>query len=118
MTPNDEPTLGEVYRKLNAVAEDLRDVIREIKEDRQTYAATFVRQDVYQAQRIADQAVVADVAGDIRTVKADLDREVTGIKAERSSEVAFRRQVLLGFAIGGIGWLLTIALFIANFVAR
>lgn len=118
MTPNSEPTMGEVIRRLEAISKQLTEVVREIKEDRTQNAATFVRQDVYQAQRIADQAVTADVAGDIRTVKADLDREVTAIKAERSSDTAFRRQVLLGFAVGGIGWLLTIALFIANFIAR
>ena len=118
MPPNDEPTLGEVIRRLEAISGQLTEVVREIKEDRAQAAATFVRQDVYQAQRIADQAVTADVAGDIRTLRTELDREVTAIKAERSSDTAFRRQVLLGFAIGGIGWLLTIALFIANFVAR
>ena len=50
----DEPTLGEVIRRLDDVSRQLVELTREIKDDRAANAATFVRQDVYVAQRHAD----------------------------------------------------------------
>lgn len=114
----DEPTMGEVIRRLDAIAGQLTDVVRELKDDRRLNAQTFVRQDVYTAQRRADHAVVADVAGDVIAVRKELGRHVDGQAEKQRADAAFRRQVFLGLALTGGGWLLTIALFIATFVLR
>jgi hypothetical protein len=108
MTPsNDEPTMGEVLRRLDEVSRQLLDLAAQMREDRDKAAATFVRQDVYQAQRIADQAVVADLNGDIRAVN----------KA-RESDAGFRRQVWLTMGALAITTLVTIVIAIFNFVAK
>ena len=112
---SDEPTIGEVIRRLDSIAAQLTEVVKEIKDDRADNAKTYVRQDVYVAQQQTAQAVVADVHGDIAALRADHDREINAIKAQRTADSNFRRQVLLGFALGGVGWLLTIALFVITF---
>ena len=50
----EDPTLGEILRRLDELSRQLIDLTREIKEDRTVAATTYVRQDVYQAQRLAD----------------------------------------------------------------
>lgn len=102
-----EPTMGEVLRRLDEVSRQLVDLAKEMKDDRNTAAATFVRQDVYVAQRLADQAVVADLHGDVRT-----------INNERKADAGFRRQSWLAMAGIAIGSLVSIALALINFIAR
>lgn len=123
--PGDEPTMGEVMRRLDEVSRQMLELAREMKDDRQVNAATFVRQDVHLAQRQADQAVVADLHHDIGNVKAeigsvktDFDREIDTVKADRNADIAFRRQVLLAFAVGGLTELVTIALAVAGFLLQ
>lgn len=102
-----EPTLGEVLRRLDEVSRQLVDLTREIKEDRVTAAATFVRQDVYLAQRQADQAVMADLHGEVATVRDD-----------RRKDQDVQRQRNLTLAALAITSLVSIALGIANILAR
>lgn len=103
----DEPTLGEVLRRLDEVSRQLVDITREIKEDRSAAAATYVRQDVYIAQRQADAAVVADIHGDIKSIKDD-----------RRKDNDWKRQQNLSLAALAITVLVSIALAIVNIVAR
>lgn len=103
----DEPTIGEVIRRLDSIALQLTEVVKEIKDDRADNAKTFVRQDVYIAQRQADQAVVADLHGDIRTVKAD-----------RQKDTESQRQRNLTMAVLAISSVISIALGIAGILAR
>lgn len=103
----DEPTLGEVIRRLDDVSRQLVELTREIKDDRSANAATFVRQDVYVAQRQADGAVVADLHGEIRT-----------LKESRQKDSDWRRQQNLSLAVVAIGAVVSIALAIVNILAR
>lgn len=104
---SDEPTLGEVVRRLDDVTRQLVGIVDRL-ERRDTYIEeNFVRTIVYVEARKADQAMVANLAQDIG-----------GLQKERDTDQNFRRQVLLGFAVGGVGWLLTIALFVITFVTR
>lgn len=125
----EEPTLGEVVRRLDEVSRQLASVVHDIKDDRSQNAATYVRQDVYVAQRQADLAVSADLHGDVTKLKADLEheqqmmradfeREMQGLKEDRTRDKDFRRQVLLAFAIAGGGWVITLATFIVTFLAQ
>lgn len=88
----DEPTLGEVMRRLDSVASTMSDLAVQMREDRQHAASTYVRRDVYAAERIADHADVEDVRRDVRA----LDEERTAMRN-------FRRQVGLGAALGLLG---------------
>ncbi|HET6915886.1 MAG TPA: hypothetical protein VFH56_07320 [Acidimicrobiales bacterium] len=74
-----EPTMGEVMRRLDEVARQMTELAREMKDDRAAAAATFVRQDVYIAQRHADQAVTSDVATDVISLR----REMESVEAKR-----------------------------------
>ena len=67
----DEPTLGETLRRLEELSRQMIDLTREIKEDCATPAASYVRRDVYGAQRQADAAVMADLHGDNPSVRED-----------------------------------------------
>ena len=102
----DEPTLGEVIRRLDDITRQLVDLTRELKEDRSSAAATFVRQDVYMAQRHADHATTADLHGDIQTIRTD-----------RAKDLDWRRQVLLWGAGLTITTLVSIALAITAVLA-
>jgi len=104
---NDEPTMGEVIRRLDAIALQLTEVVREIKDDRAENAKTFVRQDVYMAQRQSDAAVVADLHGEVRAVKAARDKDV---ETQRTRN--------LTLAVLAITTIVSIALGIANILAR
>lgn len=101
--PDHEPTTGEVLRRLDEVSQQMRDIAQQLREDRLASAATYVRQDVYMAQRQADSAVVADLAGD-----------VMAINRARESDAGWRRQVLLTLAVLAISTLVSIALAIVN----
>jgi hypothetical protein len=103
----DDPTLGEILRRLDDLSRQLIDLTREIKEDRTTSAATYVRQDVYLAQRHADAAVLADIHGDIAAVRE-----------ERKKDNDWRRQLNLALASLTITVLVSISLAIVNIVAR
>ena len=103
----DDPTLGEILRRLDELSRQLIDLTREIKEDRTVAATTYVRQDVYLAQRLSDQAVVADLHGDI-----------SAVREERKKDNDWRRQLNLALATLAITVLVSISLAIVNFVAR
>ena len=89
MTDLEPPTLSEVMRRLNDVAKQLAQIAAEMKQDRADAARTYVRQDLYLAQRQADAAVVADLNGDIQAIKVERDRDA-----------AQRRQMLMW--LGGL----------------
>lgn len=99
----DEPTLGEVLRRLEQVASELAKVTEQLRTDRVEAAATYVRKDVY----IAETTSVT-----VRVGKLEDDNE-----AKEKDAAAFRRQLLfmiLGIAIPAIGGLL---LAINNFLS-
>jgi hypothetical protein len=126
VTPsNDEPTNGEVLRRLDEVSRQLVALAGEMKEDRAKAYTVFVQQAVYNerektyvAHRLADQAVVADLHGDIKKVETNLGREIDGIKTDRKNDVNFRRQVWLTMGALAITTLVTVVIAIINFVAR
>lgn len=114
----EEPTLGEVLRRLNEYVEQQAKIIDRLDRMVSDNAATYVRQDVYVAQRLADQTTVANFHQDIGTVRAEVERDITAIKEERTADLAFRRQVMLALAGVAIASLVSIAIAIINTLAR
>jgi len=98
MPSPDEPTLGEVLRRIDGLTMQVTALVSELKQDRIDAAKTYVRQDVYMAERQAGQAVVADLHGDVRKVEADLGRELRQVKEDLKAEKASRRQVWLAIS--------------------
>lgn len=88
----DEPTLGEVMRRLDAVSRTLGDIAQQMREDRQHAAATYVRRDVFDEARRADQSAVREVAKDLDTMEVD-----------RKKNADFRRQMGLALAVCVLG---------------
>lgn len=97
---SDEPTLGEVMRSLEATAKRLDELARQMAEDRRHAAETYVRQDVYVAQRQADQAVTADLSGDIRALASE----------QRTTEAARKANVrwAVGIALSMAGLIVAV----------
>lgn len=89
------------------LTKQLEDILTQMREDRARAEQTYVRRDVAAAERSADQAKV-------REVEKDLD----DIKAARTGEAGFRRQVLLWGAGLSIGTLTSITVAVANIVSR
>lgn len=116
--PINEPTLGEVLRRIDGLTAQVAQLVSELKEDRAQAAATYMRRDVYIAERQAANAVVSDLQSDLSAVKVDLGREIKGLKDERRTDNDKRRQMWL--AIGGltITSLIGIAGLIINATAR
>lgn len=105
--PDQPPTIGEVIRRLDALARSIEELGKEIREDRKEAAATYVRRDLYVAERLADQ-----------TVTADLAREIGAIREDRKSDAGFRRQVLLGLSLAAIGSMTSVMVLVISLVVR
>lgn len=91
----DEPTAGELMRRMDAVSRQLETLAKQLAEDRRDFASTYVRYDVYEARHLS------------------LDRRVTILEtdaeAREQTADATRRQfvlMLLSIAIPAVGALL------------
>lgn len=103
MTAGDEPTLGEVMRRLESVAGSMTTLASKIDDDRRAAADTFVRKDVHS---LGNQNM------DTRIKQLETDQD-----DRDKAAAAFRRQILvgiMGIAITAIGGLL---LATSNFLA-
>lgn len=100
---HDEPTPGEIMRRLDEVARQMTELARTMAEDRKHSAQTYVRQDVYIAQRQADHAVVADLSGDVRLVAEKLerteDKRRAGARANLANAIAVAGVVIALLAL-------------------
>ncbi|MGH3478403.1 MAG: hypothetical protein ACRDQD_16385 [Nocardioidaceae bacterium] len=93
----DEPTVGEVVRRLANIAGDfagIRDEMRTIRDEMRT---DFVRKETYNAHRDANKAAIDTVRDD-----------VAGLKKERDDNAKWRRTASLTLAVAAVGWLVTI----------
>lgn len=79
----DEPTLGEVVRRLADITTQLAAISHQLRTD-------FVRKEVYEVQM------------------AGVRKDVSDIETARSDDQKWRRTAGLAVAVGAVGWLLTI----------
>lgn len=99
----DEPTLGEVVRRLDQVTSQLAGIAERL-ERRETYIEeNFVRRSVWHEARKADQAMAANLAQDIGALQ-ETDK----------TDAAWRRQVMLTLAAVAIASIVSIALAVVN----
>ena len=109
--PLSEPTLNEVVRRFEEATQrlsgEMADLTRELREERRVTEATYLRKDVYEAHRAANERELSD-----------LRDGVDELTEQRKVDQTWKRQqsLTLGVAVGG--WLLTIALFLFTLVAR
>lgn len=116
MSAIDEPTLGEVLRRIDTLTQQVSQLVAELKQDRADAARTYMRQDVYMAERTAQQAMVADLHRSIAKVEAEFDAEIQGIKDGQRDERTGRRQVWLAVGTCAVTSLLTLAGLIVTIV--
>ena len=116
MPPIEEPTLGEVLRRLDLVVSQLNEIASELKADRAENAKTYVRQDVYMAQRQADAAIVHDLNGDIRKVETKAGERIDKLESDRQSDIDKRRQMWLAIAGMTLAFISATAALIVNIV--
>lgn len=108
-----EPTPGEIMRRLDDISRQLARVVDQVARWQTQAERTYVRQDVYLAQRQADQAVIADVAGDLRAVEqrhAEQTKRVESLEDKRIQARNFAITTMI--AVAGLG--LAILAIIAN----
>lgn len=98
--PLDPPTLAELMRRLDEMAVRQEKILDEIKHDRAAMASTYVRQDVYMAERQMASAVSADIRTDVGQLEGTTHRKFKEIDESRKSEQAQRRQMLMW--LGGL----------------
>lgn len=99
-----EPTAMEIVRRLDDIARRLDQTVHTLEEG-------YVRKDLYQANRTADDRRMDETERDLATAEnARRDKD--------KADAAFRRQAALGFALAGIGWLVTMALAITTYIGR
>jgi len=98
-----EPTLGEVVRRLDGVAQQITNLVEKIDMDRRRDAETYVNKDSYREYQRLVEATFKAHAGDIE----DLNEG-------RKEDARWRRTASLTLAVAAAGWLVTIALFVAT----
>lgn len=86
----DEPTLGELIRRLADITAQLAGISNQLRTD-------FVRKETFDEIRRGDRAVIASIREDI-----------TDMKTERSDDQKWRRTASITVAVAAVGWLLTI----------
>jgi hypothetical protein len=99
-----EPTNAELVRRLD-------DVARQVERIAATLEDKYVRVDVYKAKH---DALRADIDGKVQ----DLYGDIRDIKTTRASDLAFRRQIMAGAAVGVILILVNLVIATSNFIAR
>lgn len=105
----DPPHLGEVMRRLDEMAKRQEQNHEEVKSTLSSIASTYVRQDVYLAERQMQNAVVADLRTDVTQLGEATGRELDAIKADRKTEQQQRRQLIMWLIGLTVGFLMSVA---------
>lgn len=69
----DAPTLPEVVRRLDAAVTELREMRREIGEDRKTFETRYLPRAEFDLSQQADAIQVRGLEGEVHTIKKRLD---------------------------------------------
>lgn len=97
------PTLGEVLRRLDQVAETMVNLSGEMRQDRKDAAAIYVRQDVY----VRDHKVISDNIEDLEEYNKDREKR----EADTRRQLVF---LMLSIAVPAI---LGLLLAVNNFIS-
>lgn len=102
MAAGDEPTLGEIMRRLDEVARQMTVLAAQMTRDREAAAATYVPRELYNARHDHVNMRIDALRGDVRNLEEEADaRERTA--AETRRQFMF---LVLSIAIPAVGGLL------------
>lgn len=103
----DEPTNGEVWRKLEDLTQELAKVVIRL-ERRDTYVEeNFVRRQVWVEARRADQGATAN-----------LQQDIGGFQKQAEVDRAWRRQLNLAVGVALLGGMLSTAVQVVSAVSK
>lgn len=107
----DDRTMGEVVRQLEQISQQQRDILSEIRSDRETYHRTFVPRETYEARH---EALRRELHSSVKEVSDD----VTEIKQARIKDADRWKQAMFTLGIAIVLLLIQGALTVSNFMAR
>lgn len=103
--PENDPTPGEVWRRLDDVVRRFEDVSKDVREFRSWAERLYVPRGEWVEGRRADSLRTTEIAGDVGELKKKAETDAT-----------WRRQMLLAFAVAAFSAVVSVALFVATFV--
>ncbi|CAI9417412.1 hypothetical protein [Nocardioides sp. T2.26MG-1] len=109
--PIEEPTLGEVLRRIDSLTVQVTNLVAELKEDRLAAAKTYMRQDVYLVERQAIEANLSDVRADLAHLASTTDTQFSTIEKRHRADDDKRRQMwatIGGLTLGFLSLLTTV----------
>jgi hypothetical protein len=98
-----EPTLGEVVRRLDGVAQQITNLVNKMDADRRRDADTYVNRGEY-----------AEYQKRVESQIDDHSKDIDAINEARKDDARWRRTASLTLAVAAAGWVVTIALFVAT----
>lgn len=110
---NDEPTLGELGRLIQALRGDVRDDMAQI----QARLDRLVPTDVYAVEKAAMVKEIADLAKALEQLSAKEERDVTAIQHQRTEDarqLTQTRRWMVGAVISLLGLVLPVILFVVG----
>lgn len=91
-----EPTLGELVRRVEDIARLQQQMLSDLRRDRDEWANTFVRKDVYES----------GIKRDVELLNSRLDKQDS-----------FRKQIITGVSVGAIMLMINLMFAISNRLA-
>lgn len=108
-----EPTPGEIMRRLDDITQRVSEMLAEVRADRVENAKTYIRQDVYVANRLTDQAALADLRDDVRDLQGEGDK-----RDERVRQLEDRRRQVWQYTGTTLIALLGLGLMLLTYIAN
>lgn len=78
----DQPTLGDLARRLQDLADQGKALADRLDRDREAHQRSYMPRELYAAMHTADNAVVADLARDIRACRDSVNAEVKRVETK------------------------------------
>jgi tetrahydromethanopterin S-methyltransferase subunit G len=112
----DEPTLGELFRRLDAAVTEVRELRREIAEDRQRFELKFLPRAEFDLAQHSDAIVIRGLENETHSVAKRLDNVEAKIDAksremhQRIDKVEERRRADRALVLTGLAFPLILLL--------
>jgi hypothetical protein len=101
----DQPSLGEVMRRLDEITKRFEDTVRDVREFRSWAERLYVPRGEWIEGRRADQEVVRGVS-----------REVEDLTTRAERDGTFRRQVLLALSVAAFSAIVSVSIAVAGLI--
>jgi len=108
-----EPSNSEIMRRLDEVVRQLVDVVKQVRDMQEQAERKYVSRELWLESRKSDQAVVADLAGDMRASEQRAANQMQRVETLEDKRVQARNfAITTAIALSGLG--LALLAFIVN----